>query len=126
MYSVSVSRSFVAQHFLTVPDAGLEGELHSHHYTATVEFRGPALDDHDYLLDIDAASAAVDALADEFRDTTLNDHPAFEGANPSVERLCRVLHDRARARLDAPGVSDVAVTLHEDDVASATYRAPLD
>ncbi|MFT4881103.1 MAG: 6-pyruvoyltetrahydropterin/6-carboxytetrahydropterin synthase, partial [Salinirussus sp.] len=40
MYTTTVRTDFVAQHYLTVPDPGPEGEPHSHHYEVELEFRG--------------------------------------------------------------------------------------
>ena len=40
MYAVSVSRTFVAQHALTVPDPGPEGTVHSHRYTVEATVSG--------------------------------------------------------------------------------------
>lgn len=122
MYSVTVRREFVAQHFLTVPDPGPEGDLHSHAFRAEVRVEGEGLDQYDYLVDIDDAKAALDGLADRYRDATLNDLAEFEGHNPSVERFARVFADRFVDRIDAPGLDAVEVTLWEDGTAAASYR----
>ena len=45
MYTVTVTRSFVAQHFLTVPDPGPEGERHSHTFDVEARLAGPELDE---------------------------------------------------------------------------------
>ena len=42
MYTVSVMADFIAQHYLTVPDPGPEGEIHSHHYEAELTLEGLA------------------------------------------------------------------------------------
>ncbi|MEF8757322.1 MAG: 6-carboxytetrahydropterin synthase, partial [Halobacteriales archaeon] len=42
-YELTVTRDFVAQHFLTVPDPGPEGVRHSHHFTVEVRFGGSEL-----------------------------------------------------------------------------------
>jgi len=125
MYTVTVMEAFVAQHFLTVPNPGPEGELHSHLFTAHAEFRGPDLGEYDYLLNIDDARAALAAVAADYRDTTLNDREGFAGRNPSVELLARRVHEALSERLDAPGVEELVVTVEEDDVASVAYHAPF-
>ncbi|WP_284011242.1 6-pyruvoyl trahydropterin synthase family protein [Haloarcula pelagica] len=124
MYELSVSRDFVAQHFLTVPDPGPEGEVHSHHYEADVRFAGPELGQYGYLLDIDDVEAVLDGLADRYRDELLNDIPAFEG-NPSVERFARVFADEVAARLDTTTPERLTVRMWEDDVAWASYERSL-
>lgn len=125
MYTVSVTRTFVAQHFLTVPDCGSENELHSHRFEVEVQLSGPELNEHAYLVDIDDLSARVDELVDEYTDATLNDRPRFEGYNPSVERFARVFCDRLRSGTDTTGVETVRVKIWEDDAAWAAYETAL-
>ena len=122
MYELTVSETFVAQHFLTVPNPPAdEATLHSHTFTAEATFGGPDLGEYGYLLDIDLARDALADAADLYRDETLNDH--LDG-NPSAERLARALHD-ALADIDAPAATELTVTVREDDVASVSYGAPL-
>jgi 6-pyruvoyltetrahydropterin/6-carboxytetrahydropterin synthase len=124
MYTVTVVRSLIAQHFLTVPDPGPEGELHSHHFRAEVELAGDELNEYDYLVDIDEVEVALDAIEARYADETLNALPEFEGYNPSVERFARVVHERIADGIDATGVDRLTVTMWEDDVASAAFTSP--
>ncbi|SNR23351.1 6-pyruvoyl trahydropterin synthase family protein [Halorubrum vacuolatum] len=126
MYAVSVSRAFVAQHYLTVPNPDpAEATLHSHHFTVEATFRGPELAAYGYLVDIDAVSEAMDAVVDGLRDETLNDLPAFEGKNPSVERLSSVFADRLLARLSPEAATELRVRIDEDDVATVAHTREL-
>lgn len=125
MYAVTVQRSFVAQHFLTVPDPGPEGEVHSHHFTAEVGFHGPELNEYGYLVDIDAVKAAMATVIGRYRDTTLNDHDSFEGGNPSVERFARILCEEILDEIDTDVPTEASVTLWEDDEAWASYETTL-
>ncbi len=126
MYTVSVRRPFIAQHFLTVPDPGPEGTLHSHQFTAVVEFEGDELNEYGYLVDIDEINDALDAVIDSYADTTLNDQPAFEGLNPSVEHFSRIFCEELLAAAD-PSVPDrIRVRLWEDDEAYASYEQPIE
>lgn len=118
MYTITVTDSFVAQHFLTVPDPPpREAELHSHTFGVEVTFRGPELGEYGYLLDIDLARAELEDAIGGYRDVTLNDR--LEG-NPSVERLATALFDDL-AGIDAPAVEELTVTVHEDDTAAVSY-----
>ncbi|WP_251328956.1 6-pyruvoyl trahydropterin synthase family protein [Haloplanus pelagicus] len=125
MYRLSVSRDFVAQHFLTVPDPGPEGEVHSHHFEVAVRFAGPDLNEHGYLVDIDAVDAALDRLEARYRDALLNDLPEFEGANPSVERFARVFGDRFVEAVPTEGPTRLTVRMWEDEDAWASHERAL-
>jgi len=125
MYTVTVLADFVAQHFLTVPDPGSEGEPHSHHYELEVEFRGPELNDYDYLVDIDDVENALDEVRGRYEDALLNDLPEFEGDNPSVERFSRVIWEQVTEQVTDETAETVAITVWEDQEAYAAYEAPV-
>lgn len=125
MYSLAVSRAFVAQHYLTVPDPGPEGRVHSHHYTVEATLEGPTLDEHGYLLDIDDVEAAMDETAAAFRDELLNELPRFEGQNPSVEHLARAFCDELLDHVDAGNATGLTVAVREDDLATVTHAREL-
>jgi len=123
MYELTVSETFVAQHYLTVPNPPAdEATLHSHVFTAEATFSGPELGEHGYLLDIDLALDALADAAGRYRDETLNDH--LEG-NPSAERLARALFVDLAA-VDAPAATRLTVTVREDDAASVAYAGELE
>jgi 6-pyruvoyltetrahydropterin/6-carboxytetrahydropterin synthase len=125
MYTVSVRRSFIAQHYLTVPDPGPEGELHSHQFTVEVELSGPDLDEYGYLVDIDDVKAGMDGVVDRFSDATLNDRPAFADDNPSVERFAHIFAEQFREAADLSNPEHLRVRLWEDDVAWASHETDL-
>jgi 6-pyruvoyltetrahydropterin/6-carboxytetrahydropterin synthase len=125
VYSVSLSREFIAQHYLIVPDPGPEGTLHSHRYTVEATFRGPELGEYGYLVDIDALASALEDVAEEFADRTLNDLEAFAGRNPSVEHLARIVGDRLLDRIVPETATELSVRVREDDVAAVTHRRSL-
>jgi 6-pyruvoyltetrahydropterin/6-carboxytetrahydropterin synthase len=125
VYSTTVLTQFVAQHYLTVPDPGPEGKPHSHHFEVELTFSGPELDEYQYLVDIDDANAALTRVADRYRDQLLNDLPEFADRNPSVEHFARVIFDRVTDIVTDDTVTELAVTVWEDDQASATYEATV-
>jgi len=125
MFTVTVLEEFVAQHYLTVPNPGPEGVPHSHHYEVELEFRGPELNQYDYLVDIDDVEAAIEGLLDRYEDTMLNDLPEFEGYNPSVERFAAVVWERVTDEVTDETVEEVAVTVWEDSEAYAAYEAAV-
>ena len=122
MYTVSVMADFVAQHYLTVPDPGPEGEIHSHHYEVELTLAGPELDEDDYLVDIEAVEGVLAEVRARYEDELLNDQPTFEGHNPSVEHFARVVWNLTVDELDTDHLSTLTVTIHEDDDAWAAYE----
>ena len=125
MYAVTVRDRFIAQYFLTVPDAGPEGEPHSREYGIELAFEGPELGTYGYLLDIDEAKAVLEAIEERYGDRLINNLPEFEDTNPSVERFAREIASRVIETMDLEGVGTVEtlrVTLHEDESAWAAYE----
>lgn len=125
MYSTTVLTDFVAQHYLTVPNPGPEGDPHSHHYEVELCFRGPELNEFDYLVDIDDAEAALSGIVDRYRDTMLNDRLEFDGDNPSVERFAKVIFEQVTDAVGDDTVTELRVTVWEDDEAAASYDAAV-
>lgn len=125
MYTVTVIEDFIAQHYLTVPNPGPEGEVHSHHYEVELALTGPELDEHQYLVDIDAVEAVLDTIRERYADALLNDQPNFEGQNPSIERFARVLWEFAAKELEIIQTKTLTVTVWEDETAKATYEAAV-
>jgi 6-pyruvoyltetrahydropterin/6-carboxytetrahydropterin synthase len=124
-YELTVTRSFIAQHYLTVPDPGPEGDVHSHHFTVELSFSGPTLGEYGYLVDIDAVDAILDDLEDRYRDELLNDLPEFEGRNPSIEHFSRLFGDRVAEALADPTPTGLTVRIWEDDVSWASHSRRL-
>ncbi len=125
-YHLTVTRTFVAQHFLTVPNPGPEGTPHSHQFQVEVEFGGRELNEYGYLVDIDAVDELLDRLEDRYRDALLNDLPEFDGLNPSVEHFARLFGDRVAADLAESTPSRLTVRIWEDDTAWASHRRRLE
>jgi 6-pyruvoyltetrahydropterin/6-carboxytetrahydropterin synthase len=125
-HRLTVRRRFIAQHFLTVPDPGPEGAVHSHQFTAEVEFAGPELGAYGYLVDIDAVEAILDDLEGRYRDALLNDLPEFGDENPSVERFAELFGDRVAEGLEDPTPTRLTVRMWEDDLAWASHERVLE
>ena len=122
-YSVTVKREMIAQHFLIGGDFGRENELNSHLYRIEARYEGLSLDEHGFLVDIDAIDGILDEIVERYRDRTLNDFHEFEGLNPSVEHFARLLSERLA--VPASNVDALEVTVWEDDVAAASYKRSM-
>ncbi|GGI94545.1 6-pyruvoyltetrahydropterin synthase [Halobellus salinus] len=125
-YELTVTRAFIAQHYLTVPNPGPEGEVNSHRFRVELRFAGPELGEYGYLVDIDAVDDILDSLADRYRDTLLNDLPEFEGLNPSIEHFSRLFGDRVAGALSNPTPTHLTVRIWEDDTSWASHTRRLD
>ena len=122
MYTVAVSRDFVAQHFLIGGDWGAENEPHSHHYRVEAQLEGASLDAHGYLVDIVDIETQLEALVAHYRDQTLNDLPEFQGLNPSIEHFSRIFCRSLSDRIQAPNLSAITLKMWENEIAWAAYR----
>jgi 6-pyruvoyltetrahydropterin/6-carboxytetrahydropterin synthase len=122
MYTVAVSRDFIANHFLIGGDWGSENQPHAHHYVSEVSIEAWQLDQHGYLVDIVAIEAALDGIVSEFRDQLLNDKPEFAGLNPSIEHFSRIICEKLLAAINPSGTGTLRVKLWENASCWAAYR----
>jgi 6-pyruvoyltetrahydropterin/6-carboxytetrahydropterin synthase len=125
MYTVAVQNEVIAQHYLIGGDFGPENHPHSHHYRVEARIMGRELDTHGFLVDIDVLNARLQAAVGRFRDRTLNDLPEFEGLNPSIEHLCRILCQGLAVGLPVRGPANLRVTIWESPYAWAAYTREL-
>jgi 6-pyruvoyltetrahydropterin/6-carboxytetrahydropterin synthase len=122
MYSVAVTKDFIANHFLIGGDWGSENFPHAHHYVAEISIEATELDKHGYLVDIVDIEAALTAIVEDFRDSLLNDKPEFAGLNPSIEHFSRIICERMLATIHPPGNGLLQVKLWENATCWAAYR----
>lgn len=125
MYTVSVKRDFVGQHYLVGGDWGRENEWHSHHYEVEVLLQGTTLDQHGYLVDIVDIETGMQQLIDRYKDKTLNELPEFAGLNPSIENFSRLFCEALAERTRAPNLSAITTRIWEDELAWASYKIDL-
>ena len=122
MYTVAVKRELVAQHFLIGGDWGAENDKHSHFYRVELQLSGETLDSHGFLVDIVDIERQLDEVIAGYCDRTLNDLPAFEGLNPSIEHFSRILCRDLSERIQASNLNQVAVQVWENDIAWARFQ----
>ena len=122
MYTVAVTKDFIANHYLIGGDWGDENSPHAHHYVLEVRIESDTLDQHGYLVDIVEIEAALKNAVDYFRDSMLNDKPEFAGLNPSLEHFSRILSEKLLAGIEPPGSGALVVKLWENESCWAAYR----
>jgi len=125
MYTISVQRSFTAQHYLIGGDFGSENELHPHEYKAEVRLTGSVLDEHGFLVYIDDVNTQLDKTISAFRDQTLNDFAAFKNLNPSVEHFARIFCHTFLQDLSSNQLTSVTVRIWEYEDTWAEYTERL-
>lgn len=125
MYTVAVQHELIARHCMTGGDFGPENHPHAHAYRVEARIDGAELDAHGFLVDIDVLNAVIEDLLGRYRDRMLNEMPEFDGLNPSLEHLCRILCKDLAARLAAPVPGSARVTIWESPTAWAAYTTGL-
>jgi 6-pyruvoyltetrahydropterin/6-carboxytetrahydropterin synthase len=125
MYTVGVQREVITQHYLIGAGFGPENQRHSHVYRIEFRLAGGHLDGHGFLADIDAMTAGLDEVLAGIRDKTLNDLPEFEGLNPSIEHLARILCRTLRSRFLDVRLREATVTVWESPWAWAAHTETL-
>jgi 6-pyruvoyltetrahydropterin/6-carboxytetrahydropterin synthase len=121
-YAIGVQQSFSARHYLIGGDWGEENEPHAHPYRIEIRLFGDGLDEHGYLIDIDAVTRLLDRRVRYFKNQLLNELPEFAGINPSLEHFARIFCDGICGELKLSGVTSICVRLWENDAAWAQYR----
>ena len=132
MYSVTVRDHFMIAHSFRGEVFGPAQRLHGATYVVDVEFRRPALDGDNIVVDIGRAGTVLRDVLGGLNFRNLDEEPAFAGQNTTTEFLARVIHDRIGAALaagelgpGASGIQTLRVTLGESHVAWAAYEGPV-
>ena len=119
-YSLSVTLSFSAAHFLRRYRGKCEA-LHGHNYQVTVVVGADSLDDSGMLIDFAELKSHLRQALERFDHTCLNDLPEFAQESPTAEALARVLAGSLAPRL--PGrLRLCSVTVCESPDCCAAYR----
>ncbi|RYY01418.1 MAG: 6-carboxytetrahydropterin synthase [Gammaproteobacteria bacterium] len=122
MYTLAVTRDFIANHYLIGGDWGPENNPHAHHYVAEISIEAQQLDRHGYLVDIVDVEAALDEIIGYFNNSTLNEKVEFTGLNPSIEHFSRILNEQLLGRIKPPGSGVFTVKLWENATCWAAFR----
>lgn len=129
-FSVTVRDHIMVAHSLTGEVFGPAQRLHGATFVVDATFRADELDADGIVVDIGAASRALQTITSALSYRNLDEEPDLAGLNTTTERLCQVIGDRlatsARAgELGSAAVTAIAVTLHESHIAWASYEVAL-
>lgn len=132
MYAVTVRDHFMIAHSFHGETFGPAQSLHGATYVVDIEFRRPALDPDNVVVDIGKASEIVKAVLNELNFSNLDAVSEFEGENTTTEFMARAVFEKIRTRIStgdlgkhAEGLSSLKVTLHESHIAWASYEGEL-
>jgi 6-pyruvoyl-tetrahydropterin synthase len=132
LFSITVRDHVMVAHSFRGEVFGPAQRLHGATFVVDATFRRAELDPDNIVVDIGRATEELGALLGELNYRNLDDEPAFAGINTSTEFLAKVIADRLAERVHAGslgegarGLAEIAVTLHESHVASASFERPL-
>lgn len=132
MFSITVRDHMMVAHSFRGEVFGPAQQLHGATFVVDATFRRPDLDADNIVVDIGLATTELGAVLGALSYRNLDDEPDFAGINTSTEFLAKVVADRLADRIHAGalgegarGIAEIAVTLHESHVASASYERPL-
>jgi 6-pyruvoyl-tetrahydropterin synthase len=132
LFSITVRDHMMVAHSFRGEVFGPAQRLHGATFVVDATFRRPDLDADNIVVDIGLATTELGAVVGALSYRNLDDEPDFAGINTSTEFLAKVVADRLADRIHAGalgegarGIAEIAVTLHESHVASASYERPL-
>jgi 6-pyruvoyltetrahydropterin/6-carboxytetrahydropterin synthase len=125
MYNLGMQRKFSARHYLIGGDWGEENIEHVHQYRMELILAKKDLDRHGFLVDIVEMERQLNEVVAGFQGKTLNTLAAFDGINPSIERLATVILDLFKKRLEAFHLDALTVKIWEDDIAWTSLSASI-
>jgi 6-pyruvoyl-tetrahydropterin synthase len=132
MYSLTVADHVMIAHSFKGEEFGPAQRVHGATFVVEAEFRAPALDRLNLLIDIVAAKEELRRVLDSFDYWNLDELPQFQGINTTTEYMCRHIHDLLAASIRAgklgeggKAVTSLKVLLRENPLAWAAYDAPV-
>ena len=132
MFSVEVRDRIMIGHSLSDPFFGPAQNMHGATFVVDVAFFRETLTRHNVVVDIGAALAVLNATLKPLNYQPLASLPQFAGVLPTTEFLCKHIFDAMAAAArsgalgeDGGGLAKIRVTLHETDLARASYEGAL-
>lgn len=132
MFSLTVADHVMIAHSFKGEEFGPAQRVHGATFVVEAEFRAPALDRLNLLIDIVAAKDELRRVLDTFDYWNLDELPQFQGINTTTEYMCKHIHDLLAASIRAgklgeggKAVTSLKVLLRENPLAWAAYDAPV-
>jgi 6-pyruvoyltetrahydropterin/6-carboxytetrahydropterin synthase len=123
MYAVTVRDHIMVAHSLPRPVFGPAQALHGATYVVEATFRRRELDDDGIVVDIGAATTALEDTLNQLRYRNLDEHPAFSGIVTSTEVIARWIADRLTQSPVLDALDGLEVVLRESPDAWVSYSS---
>jgi 6-pyruvoyl-tetrahydropterin synthase len=132
MYAVEVRDRIMIGHSLPDPFFGPAQHMHGATFVVDVAFFRETLTKQNVVVDIGAALSVLNKTLKPLNYQNLDALPEFKGKLTTTEFLCKHVFDAMAAAArsgalgdDGRGLARIRVTLHETDLARATYEGPV-
>jgi 6-pyruvoyltetrahydropterin/6-carboxytetrahydropterin synthase len=125
MYAVTVRDHMMVAHSLPGEVFGPAQGLHGATYVVEATFRRTDLTADGIVVDIGAATAALDSVLSTLHYRNLDDHPSFAGTPTTTEVLARWVADRLAESGVTAGLDGLEVVLRESPDAWASFTRQL-
>ena len=132
MYSVEVRDRIMIGHSLPDPFFGPAQNMHGATFVVDVAFFRKTLNRQNVVVDIGAALTVLSQTLKPLNYQNLDTLPQFADVLTTTEFLCKHIFDAMAAAAasgalgaDGAGLSRIRVTLHETDLARASYEGAL-
>lgn len=132
MFAVEVRDRIMIAHSLPDPFFGPAQHMHGATFVVDVAFFRTTLTRHNVVVDIGAALDVLHKTLKPLAYQNLDALPEFKGKLTTTEFLARYIFDKVAAAArsgdlgeDGKGLARIRVTLHETDLARASYEGEL-
>lgn len=132
MFSVEVRDRIMIGHSLPDPFFGPAQAMHGATFVVDVAFFRETLTRQNVVVDIGAALSVLNETLKPLNYKNLDALPQFEGVLTTTEFLCKYIFDAmalaartGKLGADAAALAKIRVTLHETDLARASYEGAL-
>lgn len=132
MFSVEVRDRIMIGHSLPDPFFGPAQAMHGATFVVDVAFFRENLTRQNVVVDIGAALTVLNETLKPLNYKNLDALPQFEGVLTTTEFLCKYIFDAmalaartGKLGADAADLAKIRVTLHETDLARASYEGAL-
>jgi 6-pyruvoyl-tetrahydropterin synthase len=132
MYSLTVCDHIMIAHSFHGEEFGPAQRMHGATFAVEAEFRAPALDHHQLLVDIGLAKTELRRVLETVDYSNLDENPLFKGINTTTEYMAFHIHGLlaaacAEGHLGDGGraVTSLKILLREAPTAWAAFEGPI-